>query len=87
MSYYVTVKDGDRTGFLAGPFRTHGAARAMIHTVALETGQVDSKAAWYEYGTAHVKVPTRRPGLLNARLGYVTGEDGYIQRRSGEVTR
>lgn len=68
MSYYVTVVDGPRVGFLAGPYRTHGGALRAVDDVQRAARQVDDRSAWYEYGTARDRISHNRRGKLNGHL-------------------
>jgi hypothetical protein len=73
--YYITVQDGGRTGFLAGPFRRHGDAERMVTATKQEAQKANSRAVFYAFGTSRVKTPTLRrkigAGLLNDRLGII----------------
>lgn len=73
MSYYVTVIDGPRVGYLVGPFNRHGDALKHVKAAIKKAQDVDPKAWWYAYGTAHVKTSTATkkigPGKLNELLG------------------
>lgn len=73
MAYYVTVQDHGRSGFLAGPFLKHGDALAMLPAVKKAARKVDPMAAFYAFGTAHVKtrpmVDKIGPGRLNTQVG------------------
>lgn len=74
--FYVTVVDAGRVGYLAGPFRTHEAALAIVDKVRDMAVAADGYAHFYAYGTA------KRPngyleGLFNSKLrtdGLWTGE-------------
>ena len=51
--FYVSVVDGNRKGFLLGPYATHREALDNVTRgtrLALNSG--DFKAPWYGYGTA-----------------------------------
>lgn len=78
MSYYVTVQHGDRSAFLAGPFRRHGDALHMVDAAAREAERVDREAHWFTFGTAHDRISHQRVGRLNERLGLVIGADGFV---------
>ena len=45
MSFFVTVKDAGRVGYLAGPFRTHGEALAKVER-ARELAETVPGADW-----------------------------------------
>jgi hypothetical protein len=51
--FYVTVIDGPRTGYLLGPYKTHGEALANVRRGELLTLRHDTKALFggYGYGT------------------------------------
>ena len=76
MAYYVTVQDHGRTGFLAGPFNRHGDALATVGAANRAAQDVDPKACWYAFGTAHVKYGPLPKGRLNEMLGFP--EEGRI---------
>ncbi len=50
--YYVTVKDGGRTGWLLGPFLTHGRALSHVSRAKRLANDADPRAAFYAFGTA-----------------------------------
>jgi hypothetical protein len=70
--YYVSVRDNGRTALLAGPFKTHSEALALVPVVRAKACQLDARGAWYAYGTARLpdddSVPIRA-GSLNKHLG------------------
>ena len=78
MSYYVTVQDNGRSGFLAGPFRTHGDALRMVEPTRKAAREVDDRAHWYAFGTARIKTGHERAGRLNERLGIALDRSGYV---------
>jgi hypothetical protein len=47
----VSVLDGDRHAYLAGPFEKHETALALVDTVRTLACEVDPKAWWYAFGT------------------------------------
>lgn len=73
MAYYVTVQDGARVGYLAGPFKRHGDAVRMVDAAKHAAKKADTWAAFYAFGTAHVKtapmVARIGTGKLNGLLG------------------
>lgn len=75
VSYFVTVKDGQRVGYLAGPFKRHGDALRMVEPAKRLAKKADSWSAFYAFGTARVKVPSARVGLFNVALGLEGGEN------------
>lgn len=72
MSYYVTVRDGERVGWLAGPFKRHGDALRMVAPAKKLAQELNSRGIWYAYGTTHVKTAPLTtkigPGILNEHL-------------------
>jgi hypothetical protein len=74
MSFYVTVKDGARTGYLVGPFVRHGDALRTVTAARHEAEKVDTRAMFggYAYGTSRRKVDHKVVGVLNERLGLPT---------------
>jgi hypothetical protein len=56
---YVTVRDAGRTGFLAGPYPTRGAAEAKVGEARERAVGADPWAHFYAFGTARVKGPLR----------------------------
>jgi hypothetical protein len=72
IGYYVTVREGKRVGFLAGPFAELGTAESVVEPVRQEAIRHDERAHFHEFGTTRVKAAKLPRGTLNARLGYVT---------------
>lgn len=76
MAYYATVIDGDRKGFLVGPFNRLGDAERAVPKARKAAYDVDDRAHWYAFGTARVKtsdlVKRIGSGRLNGVLGYPT---------------
>jgi hypothetical protein len=50
--FYVSVKDGQRSGFLLGPYDTHDEALANVDRGRKLAYDADTRAPWYAYGTA-----------------------------------
>lgn len=50
--YFVTVRNGQRSGFLLGPYTTHAEALAMVDVGRLLAIDADPWASFYEFGTA-----------------------------------
>jgi hypothetical protein len=71
--YYVTIRDGDRTGYLAGPFENdHATALATVEPARQWAHQLrPDQAAFSGFGTARLPLDTAAPptGILNAHLG------------------
>lgn len=59
--YYVTVRDGSRTGFLLGPYTLHADAIANVNRGNTLACNADSRAHWYAFGTAHVRHNVAQP--------------------------
>ena len=70
MAYFVTIQEGRRTGFMAGPYRTHGAALAAVEPVRQAVVARRPEAHWMAFGTARTKTPTARLGSANHLIGY-----------------
>lgn len=70
--YYVSLRRGDRTALLAGPFETHTEALAMVTRAKDEAERVDARAFWDAHGTCSLpRVAGNPAGKLNERLGVV----------------
>jgi hypothetical protein len=67
-SYYVAVRDGGRTGLLAGPFLSHAAAIGRVTAVRMLAEQIDFWAHFYEFGTVVMPASYTAPGRLNHLL-------------------
>jgi hypothetical protein len=65
--FYVSLIRGSRWALLAGPFDTQEEAEARELDAVHVARQVDPWADFDAHGTC--KAPTRRPGILNAKLG------------------
>jgi len=68
-NYYVSVKDGQRVGLLAGPFKTHAEALAMADRAKAKANEVNPWSAFMAFGTLRMKDDYDKPGVLNALLG------------------
>jgi hypothetical protein len=64
--FYVSVVDGERFNFLAGPFDTHAEALAQVEPTRSRAEEVDPRACWYSFGTARAPAGYTAPGLLDA---------------------
>jgi hypothetical protein len=51
-SYYVTVRDDGRTGFLLGPYPSHKAALGQVGRGRELTNAATPWAAFYAFGTS-----------------------------------
>lgn len=70
--YYVSLRRGERTSLLAGPFATHAEALAMVQRAADEAEKVDPRTFWDPHGTCSLPFDPANPaGKLNDRLGVV----------------
>ena len=71
--YYVTVKDGARTGWLLGPFATHEAALERVEDVRKYVCDHDDRAWFYAFGTSSLTTDREPPaGKLNERFADMT---------------
>jgi hypothetical protein len=70
MSFYVTIRDGGRVGWLAGPFNRHGDALRFVEPARRLAHELNrEQATWAGFGTARRKADRNRVGILNDRLG------------------
>lgn len=70
--YYVSLRRGERTALLAGPFATHAEALALVQRAAAEAEKVDPRTFWDPHGTCSLPYAATNPyGKLNQRLGIV----------------
>ena len=58
--FYVSVIDGSRVGFLAGPYATHTEALADVPTYREKACQANARAHWYAFGTLSLPAGTPR---------------------------
>ena len=76
-NYYVTVRNGARYDFLAGPFRDdHQAALDLVDRCREITEGLDTWAHFYAFGTARIDYSYSEPGKLNRHLGLPAGKGG-----------
>ena len=68
-NYYVSIKDGQKFGLLAGPFKTHAEAIAMVGQASAMAKEVDPWAAFASFGTVKMADSYMKPGVLNDKLG------------------
>lgn len=79
--YYVSVIDGDRRSLLAGPWPTHKAALDRVDSVRSLALEVDTKSAFYAFGTARIDLTVadfpqgKLNGLLKPRSEYPDNND------------
>ena len=66
--WYVSIRDGGRLGFLAGPFRYHRQALRFLRATRREAERVDHWAAFSAIGTCRCP-DGRYTGVLNGALG------------------
>jgi hypothetical protein len=72
LDYYVSLRRGDRTALLAGPFATHTEALAMVDRAVLVANLVDAWSSFDPYVTVSLPRSASNPiGKLNERLGIV----------------
>jgi hypothetical protein len=70
--YYVTLKDGQRTAWLLGPFADHERARAAVRVAADEAERIDPRCFFYAHGTSSIESDRPLPpGKLNDRLAHL----------------
>ena len=62
--FYVTVRDGIRTGWLLGPFDDHQKALDNVQRARNLAEQGDPRAAWYAFGTASTPKGTNMPTVF-----------------------
>lgn len=68
--FYVTIRRGKRTAWLAGPFATHDEALAMVQPAGREAEKIDPWIHFDEIGTVFIRRADPLPcGKLNAILG------------------
>jgi hypothetical protein len=81
MPYYISIKDGPRHGFLAGPFRTHTEALALVDDARRVAQRVNRvQATFAGFGTCSGEFFT--PGVINDLLGVQIDPDtGYARIR------
>lgn len=78
-NYYVSVRDGERSGLLLGPFANdHATALRWIDPVRRKAETLNDRAHWYGFGTARATPPYDKPGLLNELFpeAFKKGEGG-----------
>lgn len=67
-NYYVSVKDGARVSFLAGPYPRHQQALDLVEAVRAKANDINSWAAFYSFGTLRTKDDYSTPGLFNQKF-------------------
>jgi hypothetical protein len=76
-NYYVSVRDGKRFDFLAGPFKdNHQAALDCVARCREILVDLDPWADFHAFGTVRIDYDYDKPGKLNARLGLPTAKGG-----------
>jgi hypothetical protein len=66
VGYYVTVRNGSRTGGLLGPYDTHAEALANVdrgRQLALDSDNA-TRSWFYEYGTTKLTTRGRLPSSV-----------------------
>ena len=59
--FYVSVRDGERVGFLLGPYSTHAEAVENVKRGRKLACEADGRAHWYGFGTCSLAAgDTRR---------------------------
>lgn len=68
--YYVSIRDGDRFGLLAGPFATHREALDLVERARAAAHEANPvQAAFAGFGTCRMRTWCTSPGRLNEALG------------------
>lgn len=72
--FYVTVKDGPRTGILLGPYGSKDEAESHVRLGKRLAEQVNDRAIWYAYGVTRVMM---QPGaeLPQGKLNHLAGAE------------
>lgn len=65
--YYVTVRDGQRHGFLLGPYDSHLEALENTDRGKALAEKADPRAHWYAFGTARLADDTSTVGTVFGR--------------------
>lgn len=81
MPYYTSIMEGPSFRFLAGPFRTHTEALALVDDARRVTQRVNhTRAAFSAFGTCSSDFFT--PGVINDQLGAeIDPATGYARIR------
>lgn len=70
IGFYVSVRDGSRSGMLLGPYGTSEEAEQNVARARDFAVEVDPFAHFHQYGTARVERANALPcGRLNKRIG------------------
>lgn len=68
--YYVSLQRGSRTALLAGPFKTHTEAIAMVEPATKLANDLDLWSWFDAYGTCSLpRYPWNPRDKLNSQLG------------------
>jgi hypothetical protein len=67
-NYYVSVIDGPRFNLLAGPYKTHVEALAMLRPTQNLANKLVPQSWFYSFGTVAMKPECTRTGKLNEKL-------------------
>lgn len=81
-TYYVSVRDGSRSGLLEGPYPSRVAAESRVESVRRYVVAREPRAHFYGFGVARTDGIVR-PGLLGesaAPASRVLGDLGRITR-------
>lgn len=62
--FYVTMRQGERTAFLAGPYAAHEDAVKAVCSARRLAIHIDGWAHFYSFGTASLDPPARM-GVFN----------------------
>lgn len=67
-NYYVSVVDGPQFNVLAGPYKTHAEALAMVEPVRTLAVELVPQSWFYGFGTVAMAANFTKPGKLSAIL-------------------
>jgi hypothetical protein len=65
-NYYVSVVDGPQSNLLAGPYKTHAEALAMVEPTRTLANELVPHSHFYSFGTVAMNQVYTKPGKLNA---------------------
>jgi len=91
--YYASIRDSekpDRFGFLAGPFKTHHEALAIVQMARKKTLDLSIWAAFSGFGTCRLPDDFENPpiGKLNTELGlHILNGFVYIWKLTPELIK
>lgn len=79
--YFVSLRRGERTALLAGPFATHAEALGLVDRATDEANRVDPWAHFDAFGTCSLPAPSGYVGTLNRQCGValVSVSEGIVR--------